>query len=99
MTSNDKQQYWSQLIEQQAQSDLSITAFCKANQITLSTYYYWKQKLNDNPPKPHIHPVVVRENLSAPSVVTLILPSGLSVELPADLPAHQIQNWVNALLC
>lgn len=101
MTSHEKQQHWSQRFEQQAQSGLTITAFCKANQINIGTYYYWKQKLSDNASTPRLHPVVVQESpdLSAHGVVTLSLPSGLSVELPADLPAHHIQNWVNALLC
>ncbi|WP_315707916.1 IS66 family insertion sequence element accessory protein TnpA [Brenneria uluponensis] len=101
MTSHEKQQYWSQLFVQQAQSDLSITNFCKAHQINIGTYYYWKQKLSDHSSTLRIHPVRVQEyrDLSPHGVVILSLPSGLSVELPADLPAHHIQSWVNALLC
>ncbi len=61
MTSHEKQQYWSQLFVQQAQSDLSITNFCKAHQINIGTYYYWKQKLSDHSSTLRIHPVRVQE--------------------------------------
>ncbi|MFC0179261.1 IS66 family insertion sequence element accessory protein TnpA [Thorsellia kenyensis] len=66
MTSQEKQQYWSQLFEQQAQSGLTITDFCKANKINISTYYNWRQKLTDIPSSPRIHPVVVQGSCKYP---------------------------------
>ncbi len=31
--------------------------------------------------------------------IVLSLPTGITAELPADMPAHQIQNWLQALTC
>ncbi|WP_425608951.1 IS66 family insertion sequence element accessory protein TnpA, partial [Vibrio aestuarianus] len=41
MNPSNKPQVWAEIIEQQSQSELSIVAFCKANQLTEHTFYYW----------------------------------------------------------
>lgn len=102
MNQSNKPQFWAEIIEQQSQSQLSIVAFCKANQLTVNTFYYWRKKLHGGMQQQSVHPVLIedtaqnRKNL--PSVV-LSLPTGMTAELPADMPAHQIQNWLQALTC
>ena len=38
---------WSALITEQAESDLSQSAFCKRKRLALSTFSLWKRRLSD----------------------------------------------------
>ena len=38
MNPSNKPQLWAEIIEQQCQSELSIVAFCKENQLTVNTF-------------------------------------------------------------
>ncbi|EKO3674176.1 IS66 family insertion sequence element accessory protein TnpB [Vibrio metschnikovii] len=102
MNQSNKPQLWAEIIEQQSESELSIVAFCKANQLTVNTFYYWRKKLYGGVQRQVVHPVVIEEhpkiNSSIPSLL-LTLPTGITLELPTEMPAHQIQNWLQALTC
>lgn len=102
MNQLNKPQLWTEIIEQQSQSELSITAFCKANQLTVNTFYYWRKKLYGGAQQQMVPPVLIEDspkNRSDHQSVILSLPTGITAELPADMPAHQIQNWLQALTC
>lgn len=45
MTSQEKYQYWSSLVEQQKQSGISITQFCAERDISYQTFYTWAKKM------------------------------------------------------
>ncbi|CAH8189293.1 conserved hypothetical protein [Vibrio aestuarianus] len=102
MNPSNKPQVWAEIIEQQSQSELSIVAFCKANQLTEHTFYYWRKKLYGGGQCQLVHPVVIEDKPKIKSniqSVVLSLPTGITAELPAEMPAHQIQNWLQALMC
>lgn len=101
MNPKTKHQFWAELIEQHSQSKLSAAAFCEAHQITPHTFYYWRKKLSHAEPKQTLHPLIIEEPAShaCAQQVTLSLPSGITVQLPVDLPQHQIQHWLRALQC
>lgn len=102
MNQSNKPQLWAEIIEQQSQSELSIVAFCKANQLTVSTFYYWRKKLYGGALQQMVHPVLIEDSPKSRGhrqSVILSLPTGMTVELPADMPAHQIQKWLQALTC
>jgi hypothetical protein len=42
--SEEKRLEWKNLIEQQRQSSLSINKWCQQNQISQTTFHYWKDK-------------------------------------------------------
>ena len=47
---NKKEQYrklWKQRIEDFRQSDLTIKAWCKANEVKEHQFYYWRKKFNE----------------------------------------------------
>ncbi|MEF1291592.1 IS66 family insertion sequence element accessory protein TnpA [Vibrio sp. M260118] len=102
MNQSNKPQLWAEIIEQQSQSELSIVAFCKANQLTVNTFDYWRKKLYGRVQQQAVHPVLIEDtpkSKGVPLSVMLSLPTGMTAELPADMPAHQIQNWLQALTC
>lgn len=101
MTPDKKHQFWAQIFEQYRQSGLTVTVFCKEHQLTVSNFYYWRQKFNDKEPPQRAHPILL-QNPQLPlneQYVTLALPSGLTAQLPADLSTRQLQQWLDALLC
>ena len=44
---------WQQLIEAQAASELTQTAFCKANRLSLASFQNWKRRLAAEQPSLH----------------------------------------------
>ena len=102
MHQSNKPQIWAEIIEQQSQSELSIVAFCEENQLTVNTFYYWRKKLYGGVQRQAVHPVVLEDTPKSrgnTQSVVLSLPTGITAELPAEMPAHQIQNWLQALTC
>ncbi len=41
-------QKWSQLIEECQSSNMTVTAWCEANDIHIKTYYYWLRKVRNH---------------------------------------------------
>ncbi|WP_351001278.1 helix-turn-helix domain-containing protein [Shewanella sp. TB7-MNA-CIBAN-0143] len=98
MTSQQKHQYWSSLIEQQKQSGISITQFCAEQNISYQTFYTWAKKLRVQPEPQRLQPILVTDaHVESANVVTLVLTNGLRAQLPLHLSTNQIQHWVAAL--
>ncbi|ABS06773.1 IS66 family insertion sequence element accessory protein TnpA [Shewanella baltica] len=98
MSSQEKHQYWSSLIEQQKQSGISITQFCAEQNISYQTFYTWAKKLRTQPEPQRLQPLIVTDtSVVSENVVTLTLANGLRAQLPIHLSASQIQHWVAAL--
>jgi len=98
MNAQEKHQYWSSLIEQQKQSDISITQFCAEQNISYQTFYTWAKKLRIQPEPQRLQPIIVTDaSVENANVVTLVLANGLRAQLPIHLSASQIQHWVAAL--
>lgn len=52
MTEQERKDYWLDLMGQQAQSGLSIIAFCERREISRHRFYYWRKRLGrSNPSK------------------------------------------------
>src|SRR5438105_2547007 len=43
--SEEKKQKWEQLISQQRESGLSIQRWCQKNEVFISSFYYWQDRL------------------------------------------------------
>jgi|GEM_PF-4109998 len=47
MTKEERKEYWELVMEEYANSDLSKKDFCDANDINLSTFNYWENRLEE----------------------------------------------------
>ncbi|WP_422398982.1 IS66 family insertion sequence element accessory protein TnpA [Xenorhabdus griffiniae] len=47
MALTEKQQHWVTVTEVQKQSGLTVTAFCRHQEINLATFYYWIKQLRN----------------------------------------------------
>lgn len=99
MNQSDKRLYWAEIIQRQTDSALSVAAYCKQNQLTENTFYYWRKKLNRAEPA-SIHPIVINDDSPFNAAVVCIeLPNGIRAELPIHLSPGQIRSWLKALQC
>jgi len=76
MNQSEKQQYWTSVIEKQTVSELSIPAFCKANDLSYPTFHYW---LNISPIYHHVRSSWNR--VEEPTTARVFQRSGHTVKL------------------
>jgi len=85
-------EFWTQHVAAIRQEGIAVTVYAKRHDLSLASLYYWRQKLLvvgiEAAPSAHGKFVAVRIAQAAPpsGACTLILPSGLRLEMPA-LPA------------
>ena len=92
-------EFWTKHVAAIEQEGVAVTVYAKRHSLSLASLYYWRQKLmaadGVAAPSAHCKFVALRLADSAPSssVCTLVLPSGLRLEMSA-LPAPA---WLAAL--
>lgn len=60
MDNNPKKDFWYQHLEEWAKSNLSQVEYCRTHKIALSTFGYWKRKLNGSQKsKPVFYPLAI----------------------------------------
>lgn len=77
-------QRWRELISRQAESGMTITAFCEFHRISTASFYQWRRKLGDSWPTPKDHFVrveVLEDQASEPSA-RVHFPNGSMLEIP-----------------
>ena len=81
MTTDERHHYWQTQINNWQQSGKSQRQFCTDNQLSYSTFCYWRTKFSQtNKPDRKWLPVKV----TAASSVSVILPSGIRIETSAE---------------
>ena len=98
MLQDEKIQYWEKLFEAQAASGLTKAAYCKNNQIAISTFYAWTKKVKDQPKpkKPTLIPLVFSETKTDANL-TLILPNGYHFSFPTSLSPDTLQQFLRVI--
>ena len=94
---------WTAHVAAIKQSGISVRAYAQQHDISLASLYYWKRKLKVELAKAEVAPQAVSKFValrlpaaaitSRPTSCTLILASGLRLEMPA-LPAPE---WLAAV--
>lgn len=98
MSQDKKIQYWNNIFKQQAESGLTKAEFCKANNVSISTFYAWSKKLNAVPAtkKQKVIPLVLPEVIPELQL-TLTLPNGYQFSFPASLAPNKLQHLLQVL--
>lgn len=98
MLQGEKIQYWEKLFVAQAASGLTKAAYCKNNQIAISTFYAWAKKINHQPKlkKPTLIPLVFSEP-ETDTNLALTLPNGYHFSFPASLPPDILRQFLQVL--
>lgn len=81
MTSSEKAAYWQQHFTDWQQSGLSQRDYCKLNNLTFSSFGYWRKRLQiSESTSSKLVPVSV--SVSRPAMINVYLPSGIRLEAP-----------------
>ena len=104
MDKREKQSYWKNHIDQWHKSSLRQVDYCETNKIPLSTFSYWKRKLNNNDQnKPVFYPLALssqQPNSNTPKGkgLTLYLKEGrFSIEIDDGFSPSTLSQVVTTL--
>ena len=104
MKSNQKEQHWLNVIEQQKQSGLTIARYCKTNQINVSSFYGWKKRLTqtsngaESSQQHHLVPLFVSDSTTpSPSTLTLTIPNGFELAFNEQLAPERLAAFIKAM--
>ena len=81
-------------------SSLNVTEFCQREGVSTPSFYHWKKRLRDELSSPRrddgqFVPVRVAESITS---VTVNLPNGTTVEIPASVGRTQFRELLQACL-
>jgi len=80
MTTEEKHQFWQQQIDAWRQSGKPQRTFCTENQLSYSTFSYWRTKINRA--RQHDSKWLPIQVNTSPAAVTVCLPGGIRLEVP-----------------
>jgi hypothetical protein len=90
---SDREAFWRQILADWKRSGLSISAYCQQQQLCLSNFHRWKNKLAHATPEATFVPVTV----VADTRVELTLPNGIVAKLPLDCDTTRLLAFVKAV--
>lgn len=104
MASQQKTNHWQAIFAQQAESNLSISRFCKQHKINSASYYAWRKRLASDDsscsstPKQQIVPLFLGETpIQQRSPFKLTTPGGYQLEFDDHLTAQTLRSILSAL--
>ena len=98
VNANREMQEWADKISAYRSSSLSVRAWCRENNVTISSLYYWQRKifnrLSGNESKFAEIPIPVKSNFEAIARLTV---NGIAVELLSGISAKEIAEIIAGL--
>lgn len=103
----DKKSYWLKMIEEQEDSGLSQTAFCKEKNLKTHQFYYYLRLLkNENVSevgiKNKVVPIQIKPvattSINLSKEIRLILQNDVQCILPIGIPIEQIEQLLKVIL-
>jgi transposase-like protein len=88
---------WSELIRQQEQSGLSVSAFCRERGFSDATFYNWRKRLAEGEPVKFALVAAGAGASAAQSPIELILASGERLRIPPGTDAETLHIVLNVL--
>ncbi|MBE5901585.1 MAG: hypothetical protein E7280_06730 [Lachnospiraceae bacterium] len=76
LTKEERAEYWQMVLDEFQDSGLTKTAYCQENEISVSTFNYWENRLRE-----------LQENSAEPRFTELPVPDGEPNEIRFTIPA------------
>ncbi len=97
---------WIERLERFSGSGLTAAKFCRAEKISLPSFYQWKRKLTQqaNPASESTRGpsafAALELKPTAPAMTTIRLPNGVAIEFVIEFSSdrHVLQRWLQQLL-
>jgi hypothetical protein len=103
MSHPERLQEWRERLQDYAQSEMTVQAWCDFNRISLHQYYYWRRRLAPAKPQKCVSPRFVAVEVvdttplpRAPGGITLRI-AGAAIEVAADFDPGLLRAVVSAL--
>jgi len=91
---NNKEQYWKEKIIEWEKSGLNQVKFCADSDIRLSTFQYWKGKLNQLPKEKRFIPVVLQsKDTSTEPIIALGIDENFKIFIKVNFHFEKILGW------
>ena len=106
LTQNEKYKFWYLKIKECKESDLSVQDFCERNNIKVSTYYRYQQKIkmilcdhinNETELKNEVTFIPV-DKQECHNERILIIKGGIKIELDSNTPYSSVEPLLKSLL-
>lgn len=106
LTQNEKYKFWYLKIKECKESDLSVQDFCERNNIKVSTYYRYQQKIkmilcdhinNETELKNEVAFISVDKQVGNNERI-MIIKGGIKIELDSHTPYSSIEPLLKSLL-
>lgn len=98
---SDRRQFWQAAIEAHRQSGLSVAAFCKHEDITEASFYYWRKKLTKNNSGPVRQEVPSFIEVTVPGrgapALELLLASGNTLRIAPGVNIEKLEEVISVL--
>ncbi len=100
----ERQVKWKLLVEEQAKSGLSQKDFCKAHELVLSQFVYYRsilktRNLDHNGSAQLFSPIKIKKDEHNISIeVKIILPNGFQCFVPSQIDASHLKMMMETLL-
>lgn len=96
-----KREYWQRQINSWKTSGLSQKQFCQSRSLALSTFCYWKRKVNNQAPAtPKFYPLAIPASPREPTEACLILlvgPKQFQVQIKKDFSPATLKKLITTL--
>lgn len=92
-----REKKWAELIRQQGQSKLSVSAFCREHGVRDQSFYYWRKRLSESEP---VRFALVESGMPGTkdkSAIELVLASGDRLRIFPGADAATLQTVLSAL--
>ena len=97
MNAKERESYWREVVGRQENSGLSVRAFCGEENICAHSLYVWRRRFARKRPVSFAVVRVGGEQSESSSMLTLILPGGEQLRIPAGADATTLRTVVAAL--
>ena len=88
---------WQQRLERFASSGLTVAAFCRGEQLSLQSFYYWKRRLVPASPSPTQGPRLLPVHLLAAAPVEIVLATGTVLRVSPGCDLAFVRALLDAL--
>lgn len=96
-----KRDYWQQQIKTWKRSGLSQKQYCRSRSLALSTFCYWKKRLNNKKPAtPKFYPLTIPASQPGPTdtgLTLLVGPKQIQIQIQKDFSPTVLKKLIATL--
>ena len=96
MTEQDPKDYWLDVMDHQAESGLTIAAFCEKHEISRHKFYYWRKRLGKSQ-KANSGFVQLIPNRDSGSGIKVYLNESIYIDIQSGFDPPTLKSVVKAL--